>query len=212
MLTVRPSSQGGVMLDPRLADLGRRPRDRARERVAGPSACEVQGRGTEARLRRRHGLLGVQRSSRAPLRACRSPPVAGRRSSARCRCHTRDMRNGCYDSIARLEDMDRAGVLASLCFPSFPRFCGQAFSEIDDADLAMVCIRAYKRLDDRGVVRVGTRPLHPARHHPVARSRRRCGRDGAVRGDGPCTRSRSRRTVSRSAFPPSTTRTVTGIP
>ena len=41
------------------------------------------------------------------------------------------MRDGCYDSQARLEDMNRAGVLASLCFPSFPRFCGQAFSEID---------------------------------------------------------------------------------
>ncbi len=55
----------------------------------------------------------------------------------------RDMRDGCYDSQARLEDMNRAGVLASLCFPSFPRFCGQAFSEIDDAELGMVCIRAY---------------------------------------------------------------------
>src|SRR5437762_10440517 len=34
----------------------------------------------------------------------------------------RDMRPGCYDSVARLDDMDRAGILASLCFPSFPRF------------------------------------------------------------------------------------------
>ena len=55
----------------------------------------------------------------------------------------RDMRDGCYDSLARLDDMNRAGVLASLCFPSFPRFCGQAFSEIDDAELGMACIRAY---------------------------------------------------------------------
>ena len=29
-----------------------------------------------------------------------------------------DMRPGCYDATARLEDMDRAGILASLCFPT----------------------------------------------------------------------------------------------
>jgi predicted TIM-barrel fold metal-dependent hydrolase len=54
-----------------------------------------------------------------------------------------EMRPGCYDSVARLEDMDRAGVLASLCFPSFPRFCGQVFLEADDKDLALVCVQAY---------------------------------------------------------------------
>ena len=37
-----------------------------------------------------------------------------------------DMRAGCFDSQARLLDMDRAGIIASLCFPSFPRFCGPA--------------------------------------------------------------------------------------
>src|SRR5690349_15430268 len=40
-----------------------------------------------------------------------------------------DMRAGCYDPVARLEDMDRAGILASLCFPTLPRFCGQLFME-----------------------------------------------------------------------------------
>jgi predicted TIM-barrel fold metal-dependent hydrolase len=53
------------------------------------------------------------------------------------------MRPGCYDPVARVADMDRAGVLASLCFPSFPRFCGQTFYEADDRELAMVCVRAY---------------------------------------------------------------------
>ena len=52
-----------------------------------------------------------------------------RRTSAPSRCPTRDMRPGCYDSVARLEDMDRRGILASLCFPSFPRLCGQIFYE-----------------------------------------------------------------------------------
>jgi predicted TIM-barrel fold metal-dependent hydrolase len=55
----------------------------------------------------------------------------------------RDMRPGCYDSVARLADMDTAGILASLCFPSFPRFCGQVFKEADDKELALLCVEAY---------------------------------------------------------------------
>jgi predicted TIM-barrel fold metal-dependent hydrolase len=54
-----------------------------------------------------------------------------------------EMRPGCYDSVARLEDMNRAGVIASLCFPSFPRFCGQVFLEADDKELALLCVQAY---------------------------------------------------------------------
>jgi len=54
-----------------------------------------------------------------------------------------DMLPGCYDLSARLADMDLAGILASLCFPSFPRFCGQMFHEAKDRDLALLCVRAY---------------------------------------------------------------------
>src|SRR5580704_18078473 len=36
-----------------------------------------------------------------------------------------EMRPGCYDPKARLADMNDAGILASVNFPSFPRFCGQ---------------------------------------------------------------------------------------
>src|SRR5580692_9102716 len=43
-----------------------------------------------------------------------------------------EMRPGAYDPVARLADMDRAGILASMCFPSFPRFCGQIFWEAKD--------------------------------------------------------------------------------
>ena len=32
---------------------------------------------------------------------------------------------------------------ASLCFPTFPRFCGQVFAERADQDLALACVRAY---------------------------------------------------------------------
>jgi predicted TIM-barrel fold metal-dependent hydrolase len=54
------------------------------------------------------------------------------------------MRPGCYDPAARLEDMDLDGIDASLCFPNtFPRFCGQTFSLAKDRDLALACIEAY---------------------------------------------------------------------
>ena len=54
-----------------------------------------------------------------------------------------EMRPGCYDPIARLEDMDRSGVLASLCFPTLPRFCGQLFYEAGDREFGFVCLQTY---------------------------------------------------------------------
>jgi predicted TIM-barrel fold metal-dependent hydrolase len=56
-----------------------------------------------------------------------------------------EMRPGCYDPIHRLVDMDADGVQTSLCFPTFPRFCGQTFSEAHDKDLAFACVEAYNR-------------------------------------------------------------------
>ncbi len=53
------------------------------------------------------------------------------------------MRRGCWDPAARLVDMDTNWVEASLCFPTFPRFCGQTFAEAKDKDLALACVRAY---------------------------------------------------------------------
>lgn len=54
-----------------------------------------------------------------------------------------DIRPEYYDSVARLKDMDRDGVLSSLCFPYFPRSCGQTFYEAKDRDVAMECVLAY---------------------------------------------------------------------
>jgi predicted TIM-barrel fold metal-dependent hydrolase len=54
-----------------------------------------------------------------------------------------EMRPGCYDPAARLEDMDVNHVEASLCFPSFPRFCGQTFTEAKDRELGEACVYAY---------------------------------------------------------------------
>ena len=54
-----------------------------------------------------------------------------------------DIAPGCYDPIARLADMDINHVEASLCFPTYPRFCGQLFSEADDLELGLLCVQAY---------------------------------------------------------------------
>jgi predicted TIM-barrel fold metal-dependent hydrolase len=54
-----------------------------------------------------------------------------------------DMRPGSYLVEPRLADMDLNGVEASVCFPTFPRFCGQTFSEASDKDLALRCVQAY---------------------------------------------------------------------
>jgi hypothetical protein len=53
------------------------------------------------------------------------------------------MRPGVYDPVARVADMNQGGILASLCFPSFPRFCGQIFWEAKDKELALLCVKAY---------------------------------------------------------------------
>src|SRR5882724_8166875 len=54
-----------------------------------------------------------------------------------------EMRPGCYEPTARLEDMDMNWVDGSLCFPTFPRFCGQTFTETNDRELGLACIEAY---------------------------------------------------------------------
>jgi predicted TIM-barrel fold metal-dependent hydrolase len=54
-----------------------------------------------------------------------------------------EMRPGCYEPKARIDDMELNWVEASLSFPSFPRFCGQTFLEAKDRELAEACVYAY---------------------------------------------------------------------
>ncbi|MHB1712415.1 MAG: amidohydrolase family protein [Acidimicrobiales bacterium] len=54
-----------------------------------------------------------------------------------------DMRPGCFDIHERVRDMNANGVLGSMCFPSFPQFCGQLFARTDDKDLALAMVQAY---------------------------------------------------------------------
>jgi predicted TIM-barrel fold metal-dependent hydrolase len=53
------------------------------------------------------------------------------------------MRPGAWQVGPRLEDMDRNWIQASLCFPTFPRFCGQTFTEATDKELGLLCVKAY---------------------------------------------------------------------
>ncbi|CAO5160624.1 Predicted metal-dependent hydrolase, TIM-barrel fold [Frankia sp. AiPs1] len=55
----------------------------------------------------------------------------------------KDMRPGCYDAAERIKDMNQAGVLASLCFPTLPRFCGQMFYEASDREFGLECLKIY---------------------------------------------------------------------
>jgi predicted TIM-barrel fold metal-dependent hydrolase len=54
-----------------------------------------------------------------------------------------EIRAGCYDIHERVKDMNRNGVLGSMCFPSFVQFCGQLFSRSKDLDVGLNMLRAY---------------------------------------------------------------------
>ncbi len=53
------------------------------------------------------------------------------------------MRAGCYDIDARIDDMNVNGVLGSLNFPSLAGFTGQLFYTCEDKDIAIELLRAY---------------------------------------------------------------------
>jgi hypothetical protein len=53
------------------------------------------------------------------------------------------LRPGTFDVHARIGDMNVNGVLAQMCFPSFPGFCGALFARQDDKQLALAMLRAY---------------------------------------------------------------------
>ncbi len=54
-----------------------------------------------------------------------------------------DMIPGCYDPVQRADDFISQGILASVAFPTLPRFGGALFSTFKDKDLASECVRAW---------------------------------------------------------------------
>ena len=53
------------------------------------------------------------------------------------------MRPGCWQPAARVADNALNGVEAQLCYPNYPRFCGQLFLRGKDRELARLCVEAY---------------------------------------------------------------------
>ena len=54
-----------------------------------------------------------------------------------------DMIAGCYDPAERAKDFLADGILASILFPTLPRFAGTLFLKFNDKTLADVCLKAY---------------------------------------------------------------------
>jgi predicted TIM-barrel fold metal-dependent hydrolase len=54
-----------------------------------------------------------------------------------------EMRPGAYDAHERIRDMNRNGILASMCFPSFAGFSARFFHEAKDLDLSLIMLKAY---------------------------------------------------------------------
>lgn len=104
----------------------------AKWRDVGPHVVEEDGQEIWVYEDRRHRTVGLF-------------AIAGRRVEDYHNDPIRydDMRPGCYDPVERAKDMDADGIRASVCFPTFPRTCGQTFLEADDRELAMLCVQAY---------------------------------------------------------------------
>ena len=56
---------------------------------------------------------------------------------------TAQLRPGAWSVHERIRDMNADGVLASLCFPSFPGLCGALWSKTKDKGVSLVMLRAY---------------------------------------------------------------------
>ncbi|WP_343575421.1 amidohydrolase family protein [Mycobacterium sp.] len=53
-----------------------------------------------------------------------------------------EIRPGCYNVDERIKDMNAGGILASICFPSFPGFAGRLFAT-EDRDFSVALVQAY---------------------------------------------------------------------
>jgi predicted TIM-barrel fold metal-dependent hydrolase len=53
-----------------------------------------------------------------------------------------EIRPGCYNVDERIKDMNAGGILASICFPSFPGFAGRLFAT-EDPEFSVSLVQAY---------------------------------------------------------------------
>ena len=54
-----------------------------------------------------------------------------------------ELRPGCFDIAARVDDMNANGVLASMCFPSMAGYNARTFAEAPDKALSLIMLQAY---------------------------------------------------------------------
>ena len=102
-------------------------------RERGPRVVELEN-GTEAWLYEDQVIQTVRGNTRT-LPGFDDDPLGVARFS--------EMRPGCYDPKARLDDMDLDGIWAQVNFPDFCRFAGHRFVVSHDFELAALCVRAY---------------------------------------------------------------------
>ena len=121
----------------------RRPRRRAARHVRGPAAGQVRRPGPAVDVRddgteiwrfdgKEATNIGLNAVSGRPVEEYGIEPTS-----------FAEIRPGCYDIHDRVRDMDANGVIASMCFPSFPQLCGQLFAKASDPDLGLAVLRAY---------------------------------------------------------------------
>jgi predicted TIM-barrel fold metal-dependent hydrolase len=53
-----------------------------------------------------------------------------------------EIRPGCYNVDERVKDMNAGGILASICFPSFPGFAARLFAT-EDTEFSVALVQAY---------------------------------------------------------------------
>src|SRR5690606_7013413 len=60
------------------------------------------------------------------------------------------IRHGTFDGAKRVEDMNADGVLAAICFPTFPHFAGNRLIASSDKQAALAIVQAYNdwHIDD----------------------------------------------------------------
>ena len=132
---------------------------------------------------------GCTRATRSPTSRSTPSPAGLRRSTAWNRPRSTEIRTGTWDIDERIKDMDANGILGSLCFPSFPQFCGQLFARTEDKDVALAMVQAYNNWHIEEWC-----GAHPGRFIPcplpaiwdpqvLADEVRRTAQDGRPRGD-----------------------------
>jgi predicted TIM-barrel fold metal-dependent hydrolase len=81
----------------------------------------------------RHGQIGLNAVAGRPRDEWSMDPV-----------RFDEMRLGCYEPDARVDDMDLDGVAASVCYPSLiAGFAGTMFARCSSAELGLACVRAW---------------------------------------------------------------------